>query len=267
MRPNHPSASLDVERLVAITFDAARRAGDAIMEIYAGDFAIRRKDDASPVTLADERAEKLILAALAAATPEIPVIAEEQTAAQGLPSAAEDLFWLVDPLDGTKEFISRNGEFTVNIGLIRSGVPILGMVHVPALGVTYAGAGPGTARRWRGTGVAEKIAARRAPADGLVVVHSRSHENNEKFAAFLVGKRVAEKRVCGSSVKFCLLAAGEADLYPRFGPTMEWDTAAGHAVLLAAGGSMTTLDGAPFFYSKEGLRNPGFIATGLSPLP
>src|SRR6185369_832969 len=114
---------------------------------------------------------------------------------------------------------------------------------------------------------AEKIAARLPPPDGLVVVHSRSHENNEKFAAYLVGKNIAEKRVCGSSVKFCQVAAGEADLYPRFGPTMEWDTAAGHAVLIAAGGSMTTLDGAAFCYGKEGCRNPGFIATGLSPLP
>ena len=254
----------DLERLLAVTFDAARRAGDAIMEIYADDFAIRRKDDASPVTLADERAEKLILAALAAATPDIPVIAEEQCAARGLPSAAADLFWLVDPLDGTKEFISRNGEFTVNIGLIEAGRPILGMVHVPALGVTYGGAGPGTARRWRGANAAEPITARTPPPEGLVVVHSRSHENNEKLAAFLVGKQVAEKRVCGSSVKFCQLAAGEADLYPRFGPTMEWDTAAGHAVLIAAGGSVTTLDGAAFRYGKEGCCNPGFIATGLS---
>lgn len=254
----------DLERLLAVTCDAARRAGDAIMEIYAGDFAVRRKGDASPVTLADEHAEKIILAALAAAAPGIPVIAEEQAEADGLPAKLAELFWLVDPLDGTKEFISRNGEFTVNIGLIQAGRPILGMVHVPALDVTYGSAGSGSARRWRGTGPAEPIAARRVPDSGLVVVHSRSHENNEKFDAYLVGKNVAEKRVCGSSVKFCLLAAGEADLYPRFGPTMEWDTAAGHAVLLAAGGSVTTLDGAPFLYGKPGLRNPGFIARGLN---
>jgi 3'(2'), 5'-bisphosphate nucleotidase len=268
MRPNHSALMpLDLERLLAITFDAARRAGEAIMEVYGGDFAVGRKADASPVTLADQRAETIILAALAAGTPDIPVVAEEQSETDGLPSAAADLFWLVDPLDGTKEFVSRNGEFTVNIGLIQRGEPILGMVHVPALGLTYAGAGPGSARRWRGSAAAEKIAARRPPPNGLVVVHSRSHENNEKFAAYLVGKTVAEKRVCGSSVKFCQLAAGEADLYPRFGPTMEWDTAAGHAVLLAAGGSMTTLDGATFRYGKSGFRNPGFIARGLSPLP
>ncbi len=242
---------LDLERLLAVGFDAARRAGDAIMEIYAGDFAVGRKTDASPVTLADERAERIILAALAAAAPGIPVIAEEQSEADGLPSTAAELFWLVDPLDGTKEFISRNGEFTVNIALIERGEPVLGVVHVPALGVTYAGAGPGSAR---------------PPPDGLVVVHSRSHRDDEKFAAYLVGKPVAEKRVCGSSVKFCQLAAGEADLYPRFGPTMEWDTAAGHAVLIAAGGSMTTLDGGAFCYGKKGFRNPGFIARGLPSL-
>ncbi|HEX3499963.1 MAG TPA: 3'(2'),5'-bisphosphate nucleotidase CysQ, partial [Stellaceae bacterium] len=258
-----PLAAGELERLLAATFDAARRAGEAIMEIYAGDIAVTRKADASPVTLADARAETIILAALAAAAPGIPVVAEEQAEADGLPAETADLFWLVDPLDGTKEFISRNGEFTVNIGLIQGGRPLLGMVHVPALGVTYGSAGAGTARRWRGATASEPIAARRVPPGGLVVVHSRSHENNEKFDAYLVGKNVAEKRVCGSSVKFCLLAAGEADLYPRFGPTMEWDTAAGHAVLLAAGGSVTTLEGAPFGYGKPGLRNPGFIARGL----
>src|SRR5216684_6199202 len=266
MRPN-PPASLDLERLLTVTFAAARQAGAAIMEVYAGDFAVSRKADASPVTLADQRAETLILTALAAAAPDIPVIAEEQTAVDGLPETAADLFWLVDPLDGTKEFIGRNGEFTVNIALIERGEPILGMVHVPALGVTYAGAGPGSARRWRGGAAAETIAARLPPPEGLVVVHSRSHENNEKFAAYLVGKKIAEKRVCGSSVKFCLIAAGEADLYPRFGPTMEWDTAAGHAVLAAAGGAVTTLEGGQFGYGKTGLRNPGFIARGLSPSP
>jgi 3'(2'), 5'-bisphosphate nucleotidase len=255
---------LDLERLLAISFDAARRAGDAIMEIYASDFAVGRKADASPVTLADQHAEAIILAALAGTAPAVPMVAEEHCEAHGLPSAAAELFWLVDPLDGTKEFISRNGEFTVNIALIERGEPVLGVVHVPALGVTYAGAGPGSARRWRGGAAAEKIAARLPPPDGLVVVHSRSHRNDEKFAAYLVGKAVAEKRVCGSSVKFCQLASGEADLYPRFGPTMEWDTAAGHAVLIAAGGSVTTLDGAPFRYGKEGFRNPGFIARGLS---
>lgn len=256
--------SQDLERLLAVALDAARRAGAEIMAVYAQDFAIRRKEDASPVTLADERAETLILAALAAAAPDIPVIAEEQAAAIGLPATAPPLFWLVDPLDGTKEFVSRNGEFTVNIGLIEDGEPILGVVHVPAENVTYAGAGAGTARRWHGADPAEPIAARRPPPEGITVVHSRSHENNAALSEYLTGKVVAAMRVSGSSVKFCLLAAGEADLYPRFGPTMEWDTAAGHAVLLAAGGSVTTLEGAPFRYGKPGFRNPGFIARGIA---
>jgi 3'(2'), 5'-bisphosphate nucleotidase len=253
----------DLPRLLAVSVDAARRAGDEIMKVYAQDFAIRRKDDASPVTLADEQAETLILAALAEAAPDIPVIAEEQAAANGLPVTAPPLFWLVDPLDGTKEFVSRNGEFTVNIGLVKDGVPILGVVHVPVDNLTYAAAGLGTATRQRGAGAAEPIAARRPPPEGVTVVHSRSHENNTALADYLADKKVAAMRVSGSSVKFCLLASGEADLYPRFGPTMEWDTAAAHAVLVAAGGAMTTLDGAPFRYGKEGFRNPGFIARGL----
>jgi 3'(2'), 5'-bisphosphate nucleotidase len=195
--------------------------------------------------------------------PDIPIIAEEEAAAHGLPAAAPPLFWLVDPLDGTKEFISRNGEFTVNIALVDKGEPVLGVVQVPAEDVLYSAAGPGTAARRRGAGPAEPIAARRPPPGGLVVVQSRSHARNEALDAFLADKPVAERRVCGSSVKFCRLAAGEADLYPRMGPTMEWDTAAGHAVLAAAGGSVATLDGAPFRYGKPGFRNPGFLARGL----
>jgi 3'(2'), 5'-bisphosphate nucleotidase len=252
----------DLDRLLIVALDAARDAGKAIMAVYAEDFAIRRKDDASPVTLADERAEAIILEALAAASPEIPVIAEEQAATHGLPATAPDLFLLVDPLDGTKEFVNRNGEFTVNIALIEHGEPILGVVLVPVEDVLYAASGPGTARRRRGAGPPEAIAARRPPPDGVTVVHSRSHENNAALDAYLIGKNVAAKQVCGSSVKFCLLAAGEADLYPRFGPTMEWDTAAGHAILIAAGGSVTLHDGTPFRYGKAGFRNPGFIARG-----
>ncbi len=241
---------------------AALRAGAAIMAVYASDFAVRRKEDASPVTLADEHAEAIIVAALAEAAPAIPVVAEEHAAAHGLPAAAPPLFWLVDPLDGTKEFVARNGEFTVNIGLVEAGVPILGIVHLPAQDLTYAAAGPGGATRRRANGPAEPIAARRVPAVGPVVVHSRSHENNEQLAAFLAGRPGATTRVAGSALKFGLLACGEADLYPRFGPTMEWDTAAGHAVLAAAGGTVTTLDGAPFRYGKAGFLNSGFLARG-----
>jgi 3'(2'), 5'-bisphosphate nucleotidase len=255
---------VDLDRLLAVSLEAARHAGAAIMEVYAGDFAIRRKDDASPVTLADHRAEAIICPALRAAAPGIPVVAEEECEAQGVPKVAADRFWLVDPLDGTKEFISRNGEFTVNIALVEHGIPVLGIVLVPITGVAYSGAGPGTARRWRDTtSPAELIAARPVPPQGLTVVHSRSHESSAALDAYLADKRVAEKRVSGSSVKFCLLASGEADLYPRFGPTMEWDTAAGHAVLLAAGGSVATHEGTQLTYGKPGFRNPGFIARGL----
>jgi 3'(2'), 5'-bisphosphate nucleotidase len=252
----------DLQPLLVLARDAAWRAGEAIMAVYAAGFEIRRKEDSSPVTIADEQAERIILAALAEGAPTIPAIAEEHAAAHGLPDSAARLFWLVDPLDGTKEFVNRNGEFTVNIGLVHDGVPILGIVFVPAQGVTYAGAGPGSATRQLGAAAPEKIAARVPPDDGLIVVHSRSHESNREFAAYVAGLNVAGLSVAGSALKFGLVAGGEADLYPRFGPTMEWDTAAGHAVLNAAGGSMTMHDGAPFRYGKKGFLNPGFIARG-----
>ncbi|MDB5406580.1 MAG: 3(2),5-bisphosphate nucleotidase CysQ [Rhodospirillales bacterium] len=252
----------DLQPLLRLARDAAWRAGEAIMEVYAGAFDVRRKEDASPVTLADEQAERIILAALAEGASAIPAISEEHATANGLPESAARLFWLVDPLDGTKEFINRNGEFTVNIGLVQDGEPILGIVYVPAQGVTYAGAGPGSATRQRGSTPSERIAARVPPPDGLIVVHSRSHESNDEFNAYIAGLKVAGLKVAGSALKFGLLASGEADLYPRFGPTMEWDTAAGHAVLNAAGGRMTLHDGTPFRYGKKGFLNPGFIARG-----
>ena len=243
---------------------AALRAGVAILDVYnaAGAPDVRRKADASPVTEADERAEVVIVELLAREAPGIPVIAEETAEREGLPGHVPPRFWVVDPLDGTKEFIARNGEFTVNIALVEDGRPVLGVVHVPALGVTFAAAGTGTATRQRGTAPSEPIAARPVPKRGAVVVHSRSHENAPKLAEFLAGLDAPTTLVSGSAIKFGLIAAGEADLYPRFGPTMEWDTAAGHAVLEAAGGSVTTLDGAPFRYGKPGFLNGGFIARG-----
>jgi 3'(2'), 5'-bisphosphate nucleotidase len=240
---------------------AALAAGAAILEIYARDFAIERKADASPVTEADRRAEAVILEALQRATPGIAVIAEELAAAGGIPATAPERFWLVDPLDGTKEFIARNGEFTVNIALVEHRRPVLGLVHAPAQDVTYWAEG-GRAFRRRGSGTAEPIAVRPVPAEGAVVVHSRSHVDEAELAAYLAALARPERRVSGSSIKFCLLASGEADLYPRFGRTMEWDTAAGQAVLEAAGGRVTTLDGAPLAYGKPGFANPDFIASG-----
>jgi 3'(2'), 5'-bisphosphate nucleotidase len=253
----------DRRALLDLACRAAREAAVAILEIYAGEFAVRRKDDRTPVTLADERAEALILARLKSEAPEIPVIAEEATAAHGA-SAAPPVFWLVDPLDGTREFIRRNGEFTVNIGLVESHRPVLGVVLLPATGVVYAASGPGTATRQEGDGNPVRIAARRAPARGVIVAHSRSHADEARIAAYVAKFPAAERRIMGSAAKFCLLAAGEADFYPRFGTTMEWDTAAGQAVLEAAGGQVRMLDGAPLAYGKLDFRNPDFIATGVA---
>jgi 3'(2'), 5'-bisphosphate nucleotidase len=239
---------------------AAHAAGVAILDIYRQDFSVRHKADASPVTRADEQAEAIIEEQLAAAARDIPIIAEERCAAQGLPSAAPPRFWLVDPLDGTKEFIRRNGEFTVNIALIEGDRPVLGVVYVPSQGVTYAGAGDAT--RWRSGEAPQPIKARRVPPHGAVVVHSRSHADEQRLAEYTATLPGAERRLAGSALKFCLLATGDADLYPRFGPTAEWDTAAGQAVLEAAGGAVATLDGAPLRYGKPGFRNPDFIARG-----
>jgi 3'(2'), 5'-bisphosphate nucleotidase len=240
----------------------ARRAGAVIMDIYRRDFSAGQKSDRSPVTEADTAAEALIVAALARLAPEIPVIAEEQAASGGLPAEAADRFFLVDPLDGTKEFIARNGEFTVNIALIDHGRPTLGVVYLPAVDVCYAGTA-GQAERMAGQGGAESIAARRAPDDGLIMAISRSHADGEVARARERGLNVAGTIVAGSSLKFCRLAEGVADLYPRFGTTMEWDTAAGQAVLEAAGGRVETVDGAVLNYGKPGFKNPHFIAYGL----
>ncbi len=245
----------------------AERAGQVIMTHYAEGAAIevRSKDDASPVTAADEAAEAFILRALETLTPEIPVIAEEATAAGIQPDVSGGLFWLVDPLDGTKEFLARNGEFTVNIALIQDGEPVAGVVHAPALAKTWAGAGAGSATFSQGDQPPRAMEVRRPPEDGVVVVASRRHGASQDLDRFLADYDVAEQTTAGSSLKFCLVASGTADLYPRFGRTMEWDTAAGHAVLLAAGGSVVRADdGSPLTYGKPGFENPHFIARGKS---
>jgi len=238
----------------------AERAGAVILDHYGGQIEVRAKADASPVTVADEAAEAVILEGLAGLTPSIPVVAEERVAAGEVPELDGQPFWLVDPLDGTKEFLSRNGEFTVNIGLIEDGLPALGVVLAPALGKVWWGAA-GQGAWMLGDGPERAIAARPRPSSGLVAVASRSHGDAET-EAWLDEVGATERISAGSSLKFCLVAEGRADLYPRFGPTMEWDTAAGHAVLSAAGGRVTTRDGAPFLYRKPGFRNPGFIAYG-----
>lgn len=255
--PDSFSRNILLETLIPL----ARQAGKLVMDVYATDFAVRGKDDASPVTEADERAEAVILAGLAALTPEIPVVAEEAVAAGKLPEVGER-FWLVDPLDGTKEFIRRNGEFTVNIALIEAGQPVLGVVLAPALGRLYGGAvGVGAfVDDERGR---RSIRCRVPPTEGITVVASRSHGDAAALDAFLAGRKVAKQVSAGSSLKLCLVAAGEADLYPRLGRTMEWDIAAGHAVLAAAGGRVTEIDGRPMVYAKPDFANPHFVAWGF----
>lgn len=249
------------ERLLEIARRAALAAGEAILRVYAAPFEVREKGDKTPVTEADLAAERVILAMLREACPEIPIVSEEMVDAEGLPPSASR-FWVVDPLDGTREFVAKNGEFAVLIGLVEAGRPVLGVVHGPAVGLTYAACGAGTATRWRNGHPAERIQARTTPPDGLVVAHSRSHENSRRLGEFLQNYPVRERRSCGSALKFGLLAAGEADLYPRFGTTMEWDTAAGQAILEAAGGRVETMTGEPLAYGKPGLKNDGFLAWG-----
>lgn len=246
--------------LLAAIIPMAQQAGAATLVFY-GQTISTAKADGSPVTAADQAAEDVILPALRALTPDIPVISEEESA-QGLsPETVGARFWLVDPLDGTKEFLSGNGEFTVNIALIENGTPVLGVVVVPALKNTYAGAVAGDAAAIA-TLNGEPIAVRTPPEEGLTVVGSRSHGDASAMDAYLAGQKIAQFRAAGSSLKLCLIAQGDADLYPRLGTTMEWDIAAGHAVLAAAGGCVETLDGAPFTYGKPDYRNPHFAAFG-----
>jgi 3'(2'), 5'-bisphosphate nucleotidase len=242
--------------------DIAKRAGTAIMEVYKREFEVELKADDSPVTEADLASEAIITPALKALTPDIPVVAEESFAEHGGPEVGTAPFWLVDPLDGTAEFVSRNGEFTVNIALIRDRRPVAGIVFAPTLDLTYTGAAGLGAFRQEGRESGQPIAARIPPADGLVVVASRRHGDTEVLDRFLADFTVAEMRNAGSSLKFCRLAEGKADLYPRFGRTMEWDTAAGQAVLEAAGGRVETATGNPLLYAKPGFENPHFIAWG-----
>jgi 3'(2'), 5'-bisphosphate nucleotidase len=238
----------------------ADQAGAVILEHYAAGTTVSHKADSSPVTEADEAGEAVILAALRLLTPDVPIVAEEAVSRGEQPNVGAGPFWLVDPLDGTKEFISRNGEFTVNIGLIEHGEPVLGVVLAPARGLAWWGAaGLGASRRENDT--VRPIRTRARPAQGVVAVASRSHRD-AATEAWLKGEGIEHTVSAGSSLKFCLVAEAEADVYPRFGPTMEWDTAAGDAVLRAAGGRVTTVDGDPFRYVKQGFRNPGFIAWG-----
>jgi 3'(2'), 5'-bisphosphate nucleotidase len=256
--------------------DLARRfaevcclAGQVVMEVYATDFEARAKADSSPVTEADERAEALILPALAALLPGVAVVAEEAVSAGGLPfgdGPVPSEFLLVDPLDGTREFLGRNGDFTVNVALVRDGAPVAGAVYAPARSRLFLGgttASVGDVEPGAPLPALRPLRTRAYPDAGLVAVASKSHLDADT-AAFLERLAPADTRSAGSSLKLCLVAAGEADVYPRFGPTMEWDIAAGDAVLRAAGGQLLDPDGAVFRYGKadSGLRNGPFVAWG-----
>ena len=257
----------DREQLTVTIRDLAVRAGEVILEYYDGKIGVTRKEDDSPVTMADVAAERVILDGLVELTPDVPAVAEEAVAAGQIPDVSGGPFWLVDPLDGTREFIGRNGEFTVNIALIEEGWPTLGVVHIPAKGLSCWASGPGRAH-CRDAGGTRAIAVREPDNEGYVVVASRSHRD-ARTDEWLESIAVKSFTAAGSSLKFCLVAMGEADLYPRLGRTMEWDTAAGHAVLRAAGGSVRTLaggvrtlEGEDLRYGKPGFENPFFVARG-----
>jgi 3'(2'), 5'-bisphosphate nucleotidase len=238
----------------------AVRAGAVIMGHY-GRVAAAEKADRSPVTIADQEAETLILAALATDFAGVPVVAEEAVAG-GHVATVGKRFFLVDPLDGTREFLSGNGEFTVNIAEIVDGMPVAGVVYAPAKARLFVG--DGEAFELAADFSARPLRVRSAPPEGLVAVGSRSH-NDPETDAFLKTFKVASFVAAGSSLKFCLLAAGEADLYARHGRTMEWDTAAGHAVLAAAGGRLSDWEGSALRYGKPGFDNPPFVARGGGP--
>lgn len=253
----------------------AHEAGRTVMEVYDGNFEAKEKADGSAVTEADDRAEALILERLTAAFPDIPVLAEEAAARGEIPELG-DRFFLVDPLDGTREFVNRTGEFTVNIALIEEGVPVMGAVYAPALSKMYAGSTQSGAwvqditpeTPWDTAAKPSRCQTRERAEGALTAVASRSHRSPET-ESFLKDIGATDFEPAGSSLKFCLVATGKADVYPRLGRTMEWDTGAGQAVLEAAGGRVHSLsesgaEGAPLRYNKaeRGYDNPHFIAWG-----
>jgi len=253
---------MEPDELTALAVRLATEAAAAINAVRAAGFAVERKTDRSPVTEADRIAEALIVEGLRAATPDIPVIAEEEVEAGRAPAVLGPRFWLVDPLDGTRDFAAGRDHFTVNIGLVEAGRALLGAVAIPATGEVFwgrIGAGAGK-RDAAGT---RAIAVRAIPPEGLTVLASHHYRDDPRLGRFLAGRRIARIIHIGSAEKFCRLAEGSADLYPRFGRTMEWDTAAPQAVLEAAGGTVRLLEGGgPLRYGKPGWVNPGFVCTG-----
>lgn len=252
-------AMTDAE-LLELAAGLARRAADAIQAVRRAGFVVDRKSDESPVTEADRVAEVLIVEGLRAATPDIPVVAEEEVAG-GLVTAACPAFWLVDPLDGTRDFAKGRDEYAVCIGLVRDGRAVLGALVLPATGEVFGGLlGAGA---WKEDAAPRRaIRCRTAPPEGLTVLASRHYADDPRMGPFLAGRPVAARRAASSALKFCRVAEGAADLYPRFGTTMEWDTAAGQALVEAAGGAVTLVDGTPLRYGKPDWRNPDFVCSG-----
>ncbi|TIS57532.1 MAG: 3'(2'),5'-bisphosphate nucleotidase CysQ [Mesorhizobium sp.] len=269
------AAASDDEAMLGIFERLALEAGREVMRVYRTGCAVDQKSDSSPVTEADRESEKIILAGLRAAFPGIPCVAEEEASAGVVAPDLGDAFFLVDPLDGTKEFVNRRTDFTVNIALVRAGVPEIGVVFAPCTGRFFSGR-PGKAESIEINDDYQIVGRRpisvRAGSAPLTIVASRSH-NTPETEAYIRSVGAAELVSVGSSLKFCLVASAEADVYPRFGRTMEWDTAAGDAVLRAAGGMTRTLDGKPLAYGKrkqrddEDFANPHFIACGTAARP
>lgn len=242
--------------------DLAKSAGKEIMKIYNTNFTVKTKADNTPVTEADEIAEKLIISGIREGiTASYPIIGEESFDAGNAPDIGDSPFWLIDSLDGTSSFISKNEQFTVNIALIDAKRPVLGVIHAPALGDTYWGGPSGAFAEYSGKPT-ETISCRKPNDNGLAVVASRHHRSPE-LEDFIAKLDVASSTEIGSSLKFCQIANGSSDIYPRLGPTMEWDIAAGHAIVKAAGGSVKKMDGGDMTYGKTGMENPDFIARGI----
>ncbi len=255
---------MDDRQLLNLAARLANEAAVAINAIRARGFAVECKADRSIVTEADRAAETVIVAGLRAALPGCVVVAEEAISAGHAVAAAPE-FWSVDPLDGTREFSGGGNDFAVNIGLVRGGLPVLGVVGVPAMGAIYGGIVGVGAWRQGADGARVAITTRAVPQQGLTVVASRHHGDQAQLDRYLDGRTVAQMVNFGSSLKFCRVAEGQADLYPRFGRTMEWDTCSPQAVLEAAGGMVLTLDGAPLRYGKPGWDNPHFVCWGRPP--
>ena len=251
------------EQLLDSVLDIARRASDSILEVYNTDFSVEKKDDNSPLTAADMASHRTIVEALKKLTPDIPILSEESVNVPFKQRKQWTLYWLVDPLDGTKEFIKRNGEFTVNIALIHDHQPEMGVVHIPVTSMSYyAIKGAGAFRREPGSN-AISIKTRSTNAEKITVAGSRSHANEIQQRFFQALGPNTETINRGSSLKFCLIAEGKVDMYARFGPTSEWDTAAAHCVVKEAGGDVFDIQFNPLSYNtKDSILNPHFLVIG-----